>query len=243
MIKMTKPICALFAASLLAMLLSGCDGSPGRPKPGTEAARPQDELDFAFLYKTNCAGCHGESGKNGAAIDLANPEYQSLVDDESLKKWITHGMPGTEMPPFSTASGGSLTDKQIDALVQGMRRNWSQSSSTDHSNSSPNENTDRPAYLQTGTGDASHGQQLYATACAYCHRPSSQQITNPAYLALMSDQALRSILIAGRPDLGHPNWRMGGSVSPLTIQNVTDIVTYLGSLRSATPGQPYPQHP
>jgi cytochrome c553 len=68
-------------------------------------------------------------------------------------------------------------------------------------------------------------------------------MTNPAYLALVSDQALRSILIAGRPDIGHPGWRMGGAASPLSDQNVTDVVTYLGSLRSATPGQPYAQHP
>src|ERR1700761_7726356 len=144
MIKITKPICALFAAGAFAILLSGCDGSPGRPKPGAETARPQDELDFTALYKTNCAGCHGENGKNGAAIDLANPEYQSLVDDASLKKWITHGMPGTEMPAFSASAGGSLTDKQIDALVQGMRKNWSQSGPPDNSNSNHDANTGRP---------------------------------------------------------------------------------------------------
>ena len=25
-------------------------------------------MDFAALYKQNCAGCHGENGKNGVAI-------------------------------------------------------------------------------------------------------------------------------------------------------------------------------
>ena len=41
-------------------------------------------MRFEVLYHQNCAGCHGADGKNGAAIDLANPEYQSLVDDASL---------------------------------------------------------------------------------------------------------------------------------------------------------------
>ena len=243
-----KPISSLLAAGALALLLSGCNGSPGRPKPGTELARPQDNLNFGSLYKTNCAGCHGESGRNGAAIDLVNPEYQSLVDDKSLKKWITTGMRGTEMPAFGAATGGSLTEEQIDALVEGMRKNWSQSGLSNDPNSNRPKNPGRsahlrPAYLQTEPGGAGRGQQLYVAACLSCHRPSSQQITNPAYLALMSDQALRSILIAGRPDIGQPDWRMGGSSSPLSDQNVSDIVAYLGSLRSATPGQPYPQNP
>jgi mono/diheme cytochrome c family protein len=233
-----KPISWSLAAGALALLLSGCDGSPGRPRPGTEIPRPENRLDFASLFKTNCAGCHGENGKNGAAIDLANPEYQSLVDDQSLKKWIRTGMPGTEMPAFG--KGGLLTGEQIDVLVAGMRKNWSQSAVSNTRNAERPENLGRPGYLQTQTGDAARGQQLYATACSSCHRPSSQQITNSAYLALVSDQTLRSIMIAGRPDIGHPGWRMGGASSPLSEQNVTDIVAYLGSLRSATPGQPYP---
>lgn len=231
----------LLAAGALALFLSGCNGSPGRPRPGTEVARPEDRLDFASLFKTNCAGCHGENGTNGAAIDLANPEYQSLVDDQSLKKWITTGMPGTEMPAFG--KGGSLTGEQIDVLVAGMRKNWSQSAVSNTHNSDRPKSLGRPAYLQTQPGDPEHGQQLYAADCSSCHHPSSQQITNPPYLALLSDQALRSIVIAGRPDIGHPGWQMNRSSSPLSDQNVTDIVAYLGSLRSATPGQPYPQHP
>jgi mono/diheme cytochrome c family protein len=235
-------ISSLLAAGALALLLSGCNGFPGRPRPGSEIVRPQDRLDFIALYRTNCAGCHGENGKNGAAIDLANPEYQSLVDDNSLRHWIKTGMPGTEMPAFGAS--GSLTGEQIDALVEGMRKNWSRSGLSGELKSDRAQNTGRlaylrPGYLQTAAGDAGRGQQLYATACSSCHRPSSQQITNPAYLALVSDQALRSILIAGRPDIGQPDWRMGGASSPLSDQSVTDIVAYLGSLRSSTPGQPY----
>ena len=62
----------------------------------------------------------------------------------------------------------------------------------------------------------------------------------------MSDQALRSIIIAGRPDIGQPDWRNARQDvrknGPLTAQDVTDIVAYLRTLRSPTPGQPYPQN-
>jgi hypothetical protein len=67
------------------------------------------------------------------------------------------------------------------------------------------------------------------------------------YLSLVSDQALRTIIIAGRPDIGQPDWRLEptqvpGSPPvvlaylvgpPLSPQDVTDIVTYLHTLRTS----------
>jgi cytochrome c oxidase cbb3-type subunit 3 len=222
------------AASALAVLLSGCSSAPGYPMPSAEVLRPQDQLSFNTLFKQNCAACHGADGRNGAAIDLSNPEYQALVDDQSMKAWISGGMPGTQMPAFAISSGGTLTDQQIDAIVRGMRKEWSQPGTLGGVNP--------PPYAQVEAGDAHRGEQEYNTYCASCHQASKQQVTSPDYLALVGDQALRSIVIAGRPDIGHPDWRNDKPGSPLSAQNVTDIVTYLGSLRSLTPGQPYSQH-
>src|ERR1700730_5817488 len=115
----------LSATCMFALLLSGCGTLPGHPKPEAEVLRPEDQLSFSVLYKQNCAACHGESGQNGASIDLKNPVYQALVDDQSLKKWISGGMPGTQMPAWAISDGGSLTDRQIDVLVRGMRGSWS----------------------------------------------------------------------------------------------------------------------
>jgi mono/diheme cytochrome c family protein len=214
--------------------LSGCGTSPGYPKPGAEVLRPEEQLSFGALYKQNCAGCHGEDGNNGASIDLANPVYQALIDDQSLKKWISSGMPGTQMPAWANSYGGPLTDRQIDVLVLGMRDNWSRPGVLG--------GKDHPIYAQKDKGDALQGQQGYNTYCASCHIASRQQVTSPDYLALVSDQALRSIILAGRPDIGQPDWRNDKPNSPLSEQDVTNIVTYLGTLRSPTPGQPYPQH-
>jgi cytochrome c oxidase cbb3-type subunit 3/ubiquinol-cytochrome c reductase cytochrome c subunit len=61
---------------------------------------------------------------------------------------------------------------------------------------------------------------------------------DPTYLALVSDQYLRSIIIAGRPDQGMPDWRSDSSQS-LTDVQITDIVSWLASRRIADPGQPY----
>lgn len=221
------------AACVFILLLSGCSGAPGYPKPGAEVLRPEDQLSFVTLYSQNCAACHGADGQNGPAIDLANPEYQALVDDSSLRKWISGGVPGTQMPAFAISMGGTLTDRQVDAIVLGMRHAWSQRADLNGHNP--------PPYAQDQKGDALRGKQEYNSDCASCHQASTQQVTSPDYLALVADQTLRSIIIAGRPDIGHPDWLGDRLGSPLSSQDVTDIVTYLRTLRSATPGKPYPQ--
>lgn len=209
-------------------LLGGCGHAPGYPP--NAMLRPSEVTDFATLYKENCAACHGVNGQNGPATDLANPEYQALVDDATLRKWISGGMPGTEMPAFAQAAGGMLTDAQVNALIVGMRQAWSKANA--FGAAVP------PAYAQTAVGDPRRGQSSYAARCAGCHAATEQQLTDPNYLALVSDQALRTVTIAGRPDIGQPDWRHDGpdgkQTTALTAQEVDDIVSYLSSMRSET---------
>lgn len=216
-------------AALLAVPLSGCGHLSGYPPP--PPPRPQDVLSFDALYSENCAACHGSDGQNGQAMNLANPQYQALVDDASLRKWISAGMPGTQMPAFAQSSNGMLTDAQVNALVTGMRQKWSRPNA--FGGATP------PPYAQVHAGNAARGQQTYQERCAICHTSARGQITDPIYLALISDQALRSIIIAGSPDIGHPDWRHdsknGQSAQPLTDQDVNDIVSYLASLRNSAP--------
>src|SRR6202451_190278 len=99
----------------------GCDRKIGPPNYQDELTRPENVASFDRLYKQNCSACHGENGSGGPALDLANPKYQALVDDASLRRWITSGMPGTQMPAFGESAGGLLTPQQVDVLVAGMR--------------------------------------------------------------------------------------------------------------------------
>jgi cytochrome c oxidase cbb3-type subunit III len=215
------PALACFAAGLIATL-AGCRPAPGHPPE--PMLNPDQVTDFAVLYNQNCAACHGVNGQNGPAIDLANPEYQALVDDASLRKWISGGMPGTQMPAFAQSAGGMLTDAQIDALIAGMRRAWSKPGV--FAGVTP------PPYAQDQAGDAHRGEQTYQARCASCHAPSPEQIISSDYLALVSDQALRTIVIAGRPDIGQPDWRHTGQPTALSAQEVNDLVAYFGSLRN-----------
>jgi cytochrome c oxidase cbb3-type subunit 3/ubiquinol-cytochrome c reductase cytochrome c subunit len=209
--------------------------------------RPEEVLDFTALYKQNCAACHGENGRNGAAISLSNPVYIALAGETHLQEVIANGVPGKLMPPFSRSAGGMLTDSQVTVLAQGIARQWG--------NPSVLAGQAPPPYLATLPGNAENGLQAYGVFCARCHgaggeggpadgKPNSTQgkigsIVDPSYLAIISDQNLRSITIASRPDLGMPDWR-GEAEYPMTDQQVTDILAWLGTKRIANPGQPYP---
>jgi cytochrome c oxidase cbb3-type subunit III len=223
---------SLLLVVTIAALVSGCSHAPGYPPDPIPP--PTAITDFTTLYSQNCAACHGANGQNGPAIDLANPEYQAFVDDATLRKWISGGMPGTEMPAFAESQGGMLTDAQVNALVAGMRRQWSRPNAL--AGATP------PPYAQTQAGDPHHGELAYQAHCASCHSPSRQQITSPVYLALIGDQALRDIIVAGRPDIGQPDWRndapAGKAATQLSSSDIDDIVAYLASLRTmAAPTQ------
>jgi mono/diheme cytochrome c family protein len=242
---------AMFRALILAaagIALVGCSPIPGRPGPGPEVVRPDEVLDFSTLYKANCAACHGENGRNGAAISLANPVYLAIAGEDNVRQIAAKGVGGRLMPAFAKSAGGMLTDQQINVLAHGMMQQWSKSELL--------AGLSTPQYRATTTGDAGRGQQAFGTFCARCHGVAGEGVAGDAqsgmgktgsivdgsYLALISDQGLRSITIAGRPDEGMPDWRTDAA-QPMTDQQITDIVAWLASKRAVNPGQPYPTHP
>ncbi len=219
-------------------LMTGCD-LPGRPQPGPEVPRPDAVFSFDALYGENCAGCHGKNGDHGSAANLANPEYQALIDDPSLRDVIANGEKGTLMPAFGTKAGGPLTDTQIDAVVQGMRSRWKKDNAIQGEN--------LPPYKATDAGDVNKGQAVYVLACARCHgndaqhRGSAGSILDGSFLALINEQTVRTTIIAGRPDIGEPDWRNHIPGRAMTDNEITDVSAWLIAQRPATPGQPYPK--
>jgi mono/diheme cytochrome c family protein len=149
-----------------------------------------------------------------------------------MKRWITSGMPGTQMPAFGESAGGFLTPHQVDELVAGMRTRW------DHRD---HRTANMPLYSSNAAGNVAHGQDIFQMSCSSCHQQGRQEITDPSYLSLISDQSLRTVIIAGRPDLGHPDWKQVRPSQPLNDQDVGGVIAFLHSLRSDTPGQPYPE--
>ena len=233
--KPARYFCA--SAALGLMLFSGCSSPHGQPRQGSESLAPNQVLDFRTLYSENCAGCHGAEGRGGAAIALADPVYLTIADDAVIRKVIANGARGTAMPAFAESAGGMLTDKQIDVITREMRSRWSRKEIL--------EGVNTPSYAPKSEGDAQRGEVAYKTYCESCHGPGGRggqrgsSIADDSYLALVSDQGLRTIVIAGRPELGAPDWRENVSGKPMSDQEVTDVVAWLCSRRSQNPGQPY----
>jgi mono/diheme cytochrome c family protein len=213
-------------------MLGACDSLPGRPKPADLPLRPSAITNFSQLYSENCAGCHGADGKFGPAIALNNPIYLAIADDVSIRRTVANGVHGTAMPPFALSAGGSLTDKQIDILVDGVRKNWA---------GAANPAEGAPSYASTEAGDSNLGASIYAANCQSCHGidgkggPAAGSIVDASYLSLVSNQYLRTITIAGRPDLHHPDWKQYPSGQPLKSNQVSDVVAWLVSKRPPAP--------
>jgi mono/diheme cytochrome c family protein len=216
--------------SLLAVLaLAACSHLSGKPAPGPEVPRPDSILDPAVLYSENCAGCHGAEGQKGPAMALSDPIYLAIVDDNTLRSTISKGRSGTAMSAFAQKEGGMLTDEQVNAIIRGIRERWGKPKAL--------AGVAAPPYAAAVPGNPQQGEAVYATFCAPCHGTGSQSgpkagsVTNAAYLSLISDQGLRTIVITGRPDFGAPDWRDNVPGHPMTDQQISDVVAWLVAQR------------
>lgn len=242
----------VLAGSICLLALSlGCDltGLPGRPDPKSRPVSPDQLVSFQPLYRQNCAGCHGMGGELGPAPPLNDPLFLAIASDTELAKVVTHGRAGTLMPGFSHEVGGPLTDEQVQVLVRGIRTEWGRAAGP----SGP-----LPTYEVgevTSPLSADHRKQaesLFARVCANCHGDQGRgleldgridnAINVPAFLALMSDQALRRIIITGRSDLGMPNFAeskgRGRAFQRLSKEEIQELVSLLADWRRAGSSSP-----
>ena len=227
-----------FCLALGALLLCGCDSLHGRPGKDSETPAPDEILDFTILYAENCAGCHGTDGRGGAAIALANPVYLAIADEAAMRKVTADGVRGTSMPAFAQSAGGMLTNKQIDVITTQIRARWGRAGILN--------GVEVPSYTAKSAGDAARGELAYKAYCENCHGAEGRggkkgsAITDGAFLTLVSDQGLRTVLIAGRPELNAPDWRGNVPGKPMSEQEVTDVVAWLASKRAQNPWQRNP---
>jgi cytochrome c oxidase cbb3-type subunit III len=217
----------------LAFAMQGCNGFTWEPRQEAPAIAPDEISDFRVLYGQNCAGCHGADGRNGAALSLDNPLYLAIVDNATLGRITAEGVPHTMMPAFARKSGGMLTEKQIDIIVSGMRSNWA--------NPGFASGEALPAYASPVSGDVQRGAEVYHLYCASCHGndgrggPHGSSIVDDAYLALVSDQSLRTTVIVGRPELGAPDWRGNVPGRVMSATEISDVVAWIASQRISRP--------
>jgi mono/diheme cytochrome c family protein len=221
-------------------------------------------MEFGALYRKNCAGCHGADGKLGPAPPLNDRIFLAVVSDAELVRVITEGRAVTPtqkslMPAFGLGKGAPLTaaqlkvwtelkggmhavpkqqapltTPQIKGLAEGIKKRWG-----------PPASVPKDLLLAgAGGGNKDKGREVFQRACAGCHGSHGQgtkgdrpvgAINDPAFLVLLSDQALRRYAVTGRPDLGMPAYDGKDGRSPdftrLTSRDIDDLVALLASWR------------
>src|SRR6185369_8115754 len=182
------------------------------------------------------AGCHGTDGRLGSARPLNDSVYLAVINEDQLRQVIAKGVPGTAMPAFATQAGGSFTDKQIDALIEGMRSRWGQANDLKDVSLPPYSLQDA-IKSGSGPGDAQRGANVFMTYCARCHGTDGRggegggSVVDKNFLALTSDQSLRTTTIIGRADFGKPDWRTNVPDHPMTAVEISDVVAWLVAQR------------
>lgn len=224
--------------SLSLMLVSGCDWMPGKPTLAQKWRSPEDVVDFKDLYAQNCLACHGDGQSKAGSITLKNPVYLATIPRDTLRSAIANGVSGHNMPAFSLEAGGQLKDSQIDTLVNGIL-GWADPTKLPA--------TPLPPYA-AALGDVVSGKAAYAASCASCHGPDGTggkagSIVDKFYLNLVSDQYLRSVVIAGRPELGCPDFASRRPGAPMTNQAIADVVAWLAFQRVNEFDQPLSKPP
>lgn len=206
----------------LAIVLLGCGHRT------EQYVLPDEITDFSALYNSNCAGCHGTDARSGPARPLRDPLFLAVIGKERLRDVIAKGVPGKAMPAFAQNAGGTLTDQQISILASQTEARWSR----------PQEfvGVALPPY-SAELGDAKQGADVFRSYCARCHGEDGTggskggSVVNPAYLALVSDQSLRTTVIAGRAGQGSPDWRSDEPGHAMSQQEISDVVAWLSAQR------------
>ena len=217
---------AIWLPAGLAILLLGCSNRP------EQFILPDQVSDFSALYESNCAGCHGRDGHFGAARPLNDPLFLALIGKEKLRDVIAKGVTGTAMPAFAQNAGGALTDQQITILASQIEEHWSRSQAFIAGALPP---------YSADSGDAKQGEAVFHHYCSSCHgddglgRAKTGSVVNPEFLALVSNQSLRTTVIAGRADQGAPDLRSYSPGHVMTGQEVSDVVAWISAHR-AFPG-------
>jgi cytochrome c oxidase cbb3-type subunit 3 len=199
---------------------------------GVAGGLVQAAPDGRALYVEHCSACHRMDGQGGIGLPLATAKLADVTDDY-LRKTIRNGRPGRVMPAFQR-----MSDAQVSAIVGFLRKR-----------------TDTSGPKLSGepvVGDAENGALVYAEHCTECHGDDGRgegegtgvtlsrertflvmpaSISNPGFLASVSDQMLHRVVEAGRESSDMPAFGRG----KLTEQEINDVVAYVRAFEQKQP--------
>jgi mono/diheme cytochrome c family protein len=226
--------------ALYATRCAGCHGADGKLGP---APPLNDPLFLGIVPDAELSRIITEGRAVTATQKSPMPAFRLSKGDALTEAQAKVWAELKEQTDANPRPQSVLTVAQVKVLAEGIKKRWKADAPKD---------TSVPPYLApttAGGGDKEEGTRVFARACAGCHGNKGQggkhgerlvgAINNPAFLALISDQALRRYAITGRPDLGMPAFdgKAGRSADfhPMTSTEIHDLVSLLAYWRLGGP--------
>ena len=169
------------------------------------------------IYQEQCATCHGTQGEGGVGLPLNSKKLLQSTVDDVLFSIIRSGVPQTQMPAWSVAYGGPLTDQDVRNVVAFIR-SWE-----------PNAPVIEPEVF---VPSAERGLLLFNTTCAVCHGIDGakgfdgESRNDNQNLSALDDETFRSAILNGLPAKGMP-----GYAGVLTDDQLDDLTALVSAWR------------
>jgi putative heme-binding domain-containing protein len=118
-----------------------------------QVAPPASVEPGRAVYRSNCAFCHGLTGRGGRGPNIATAQLNQGNRDADLRRVIKEGIPGSGMPAFPIMDAAELRD--LIAFIRHLQGSGAPPASV--------------------PGDAKRGRTLYVKhGCPSCHRVGSE---------------------------------------------------------------------
>jgi mono/diheme cytochrome c family protein len=170
--------------------------------------------------------------------------FLAIISADEARQVVSEGRTGTMMPAFAREHGGELTSLQLEILIEGIKSRWAKPVADASS---------LPAYVgapiaSEEPADLAASEALFAKQCGSCHGPDGEggdagPLKVQAFLELASDQALRRIIITGRPDLKMPDFRQRAQMAPggepMTSAEIDQLVALMATWREMLRHSPH----
>jgi mono/diheme cytochrome c family protein len=226
--------------ALYATHCAGCHGADGKLGP---APPLNDPIFLAIVPDAELHRVIGEGRAVTPAQKTPMPAFGlgrgASMTEAQVKAWDEL----KEETHAGARQQGPLTAAQVKVLADGIKKRWGPPAPAP---------AEVPSYLAPAGagGNKDEGARVFARACAGCHGSQGRggmdgerrvgAINNQAFLALISDQALRRYAITGRPDLGMPAYDgkdgRPADFEPLTSAEIENLVALLAYWRQGGPG-------
>ena len=184
------------------------------------------------LFVENCAVCHGVDGKGRVGANLN--DFPGIAIDAALVETIRSGIPGTRMPAWGQASGGPLSENDIEDLTAYILVALG---GTEPLAPLP---TYQPVPVQPQPGipgDAGAGSVVFQANCAVCHGAQGQGgIGGKLAKSWPGNDPLAyvvKVVSDGIPGSTMPSW-LHANGGPLTATEIADVGAYVMTLKPAT---------